>query len=116
MLEYRGERMSWATAAEADTHADADGATYFFDRGDGTVIDGARGGNSTRFLNHCCEPNCEAVLDAGRIYIYAASDIQPGAELFLDYALQTEDSDSPEARARYRCRCASPDCRTSMLA
>ena len=95
VLDYRGELMSWETATEADAHADVDTATYYFDRGDGTVIDGARGGNSTRFLDHSCDPNCEAVLDAGRHLRARQLTSTAGVELFLDYALQNRLPEQP---------------------
>jgi SET domain-containing protein len=35
---------------------------------DGRVIDGSVGGNSARWLNHSCQPNCEAIEDErGRV-------------------------------------------------
>ncbi|SAL88020.1 methyl-accepting chemotaxis sensory transducer [Caballeronia arvi] len=34
---------------------------------DGRVIDGAQGGNSARWVNHSCEPNCEAEQKIGDI-------------------------------------------------
>ncbi|RYH12641.1 MAG: SET domain-containing protein [Alphaproteobacteria bacterium] len=33
---------------------------YLFALSDGGYIDGRRGGNATRRLNHCCAPNCHA--------------------------------------------------------
>src|SRR5687767_10920593 len=46
--------------------------TYVFGLSDGTLIDGADGGNATRHINHSCEPNCQAreVLDEdGQLHI-----------------------------------------------
>lgn len=37
-----------------------DGLTYLFALSEGGYIDGAEGGNATRFINHSCEPNCHA--------------------------------------------------------
>ncbi|MES2529922.1 MAG: SET domain-containing protein, partial [Pseudomonadota bacterium] len=49
-----------------------DQLTYLFTLSDGMTIDGGKGGNGTRHLNHCCDPNCEAVEeydDAGRLLL-----------------------------------------------
>jgi SET domain len=69
-----------------------DRLTYLFALSDGTLIDGAQGGNATRHLNHACEPNCEAVEDHdedGRltVRIETTKSIRANDELFLDYAL-----------------------------
>jgi SET domain-containing protein len=117
IIEYRGEVIAWDTARaryDADT-SDVVGHTFFFDRGDGTVIDGGRNGNSARYLNHGCQPNCEAVNDNGRIYIDATRPIDAGAELLIDYALQIDDPSDEEVRASYACRCAASNCRKTML-
>jgi SET domain-containing protein len=118
VLEYRGEVVSWSIAK--DRYADAaqgdESLTYFFDKGDGTVIDGARNGNSSRYINHGCEPNCEAIDADGRIFIHTLVPISAGEELLIDYALATDDPDDPELRELYSCTCAAPTCRGTMLA
>lgn len=119
VIEYRGERVVWDTVlADGEEHVPGtdSGATYFFDLGDGWVIDGTRNGNSARFINHACRPNCEAVDEEGRIYIHALRDVAVGEELLIDYALLAEDPDDPETRERYRCRCGGNGCRRTMLA
>lgn len=83
-----------------------------FDVGDGLVIDGTRGGNEARWINHGCEPNCEAVMDGRRIEIHTLRDIAKGEELLLDYQLQVEGDDV----SAYACRCGAVSCRSSMLA
>jgi SET domain-containing protein len=48
------------------------------------VIDGSVGGNSARWLNHSCQPNCEAIEDErGRVFIETLKDVMPGDELFI---------------------------------
>ena len=117
LIEYRGEVIPWSEAHERYAASDADeGHTYFFDRGDGTVIDGGRGGNAARFINHGCEPNCEAVEDDGRIFIETIRPIASGEELFIDYQLSIDEPLTDELRAVYACRCGSAKCRGTMLA
>ena len=115
ILEYRGQVITWRTAQRRHAKTGADGHTYFFDRGDGTVIDGSMGGNSARYLNHSCAPNCEAINHHGRIDIHTTKPIAAGSELLLDYQLHLDrptDLDS----ATYACACTAPGCRTTMLA
>jgi SET domain-containing protein len=80
------------------------------------VIDGSRGGNSARWLNHACEPTCETIEDEGRIFIHTLRAIEPDEELFVEYLLSIDDSANEEARARYACRCTASGCCQSMLA
>ena len=62
VAEYVGERISWK---EADERYDDDKMgrhhTFLFSVTKRTVIDAAFGGNDSRFINHSCDPNCEAV-------------------------------------------------------
>jgi len=115
VLEYRGQLITWRAAIRRHARSGADGHTYFFDRGDGTVIDGARGGNSARYLNHSCAPNCEAINHRGRIHIYTLAPVPAGAELLLDYQLQL-DQPAEADLALYACACTAANCRTTMLA
>jgi SET domain-containing protein len=90
------------------------GPTYLFGLSDGSYIDGARGGNAMRFINHSCAPNCVALeveTDRGlSIVIEAMSLISLGQELLLDYALEIAESDVD----LYACRCGTSACRGTM--
>ncbi|BCZ85292.1 SET domain-containing protein [Paraburkholderia terrae] len=114
LIEYKGEVTSWRRAA-ARQRSDA-GHTFVFGLADGRVIDGSRGGNSARFLNHACEPNCEAIEVGNRVFIHALTAINAGAELFLDYGLEIDGEITDEVCAHYACRCGAASCRRSMLA
>lgn len=118
LLEYRGEVIEWALAHERYNERPdaANGTTYFFDLGDGTVIDGASNGNSARFVNHGCRPNVEANVQDGRVWFYALHDIAAGDELLLDYSLEFDPDDDPDEHDEYPCRCGVPECRRTMLA
>jgi SET domain-containing protein len=75
------------------------------------------GGNAARWINHACEPNCEAEETAeGRIFIKALRDLQPGEELFYDYGLVIDERLTPSLKRQYACHCGSPICRGTMLA
>ena len=117
ILEYKGTLVSWKEAQRAYARSSADGGhTFFFDLDDGRVIDGARGGNFARWLNHCCAPNCEAEQDGERVFIRAIRTIKSGRELFIDYRLQVDGRCTASVRRTYACRCGSVECRGTILA
>ena len=113
LIEYKGEVTGWRRAA-ARQRSEA-GHTFVFGLSDGRVIVGSRGGNSARFLNHACAPNCEAIETGDRVFIHALVVIQPGDELFIDYGLEVDGEITEEIRAHYACRCGASHCRRSMI-
>jgi hypothetical protein len=80
------------------------------------VVDAAFGGNEARFINHSCDPNCDAVIEDGRIWIDSARDIVAGEELAYDYGYELKERHSPAAKRRYPCSCGAATCRGTILA
>jgi len=117
LIEYAGERL---TPAEADARYPDDSSdrhhTFLFAIDDEVVIDAAVNGNEARFINHSCDPNCDAVIDDARIWIEALRDIEPGEELAYDYAYVLKERHSPAAKRRYPCHCGAATCRGTILA
>lgn len=110
---YEGRRYSEAQAMSRDWN---DQLTYLFGLSDGSIIDGAEGGNATRHVNHACAPNCQAVEYRGRggrleVRIETLRSICAGEELTLDYALQVD----PDSEDEHACACGSSNCRGTML-
>ncbi|SAL86135.1 nuclear protein SET [Caballeronia choica] len=117
IVEYKGEQVSWKQAQRRyERSGAAEGHTFFFDLDDGRVIDGAIGGNSARWLNHSCAPNCEAEQRGNRVFIRAIRDIEAGGELFIDYQLTVGGRLTAAVKRVYACRCVSRRCRGTMLA
>ncbi len=117
LIEYAGERL---TPAEAEARY-PDSAlerhhTYLFAIDDAVVVDAAVNGNEARFLNHSCAPNCDAVIEDGRIWIETIHEIEPGEELVYDYAYILAERHTPAAKKRYPCRCGAVTCRGTILA
>lgn len=116
LIEYVGERIS---PEAADLRYDDDAMdlphTFLFTVDAHTVIDAAVGGNEARFINHSCNPNCEAVDDDGRIFIEAIRNIRPGEELTYDYHLERDGRWRKGWAERYACRCGAPNCRGTLL-
>ncbi|MGJ7579383.1 SET domain-containing protein [Variovorax sp. RHLX14] len=112
---YEGRRYTAEQVAAKDWNNQL---TYLFTLSSGETIDGAKGGNGTRHLNHSCAPNCEAVEEydaSGKLLLRFQTlvAVEAGDELFIDYCL-TADDGSPASD--YPCHCGSPDCRGTMLA
>src|SRR5262245_40749555 len=116
IIEYLRERI---THAEADRRyeikGDDDGHTFLFIASRRTVIDAGVNGNEARFINHSCDPNCETVIEDGRVFIESIRRIKPGEELGYDYQLTWESTDDPVELALYACRCGAKRCRGTML-
>ena len=116
IIEYRGERIS---PAEADRRyaGSPEGHPHvlLFTVNSRIVIDGGVRGNEARFINHSCGPNCEAVTEGRRIWIYALKDIAVGEELTYDYNLTGDPQDLAEQRREYPCNCGSANCRGTMF-
>jgi len=118
IVEYEGERVG---NDEADRRYDEDNMkrhhTFLFTVDSRTVVDGAikRGGGDASYINHSCEPNCEAVISEGRIFIHALRTIQPGEELAYDYQYERTGKNDKELEKFYLCRCGSDNCRGSIM-
>ena len=116
LIEYVGERITWKEALRRHPHNPKDpNHTFYFHINDEEVIDAAYGGNAARWINHACEPNCEADEVDGRVFIKSLRTLQPGEELFYDYGLTIDDRYTPALKKQYACHCASRRCRGTML-
>ncbi len=116
IIEYQGALLTHEeTDATCDDEAMRRHHTFLFAVDDKYVIDGGRGGNDARFINHSCEPNCESVVQGRRIFIHATRDIEAGEEVLYDYWYITDDSYTLEDLRRiYPCRCRSESCRGTL--
>ncbi len=118
IVEYEGERVS---NDEADRRYDETGMrrhhTFLFTLDRKTVIDGAiaRGGGDASYINHSCEPNCEAVITDKRIFIHALHTIEPGTELAYDYQYERTGENDDELEKFYVCECGAPGCRGTIM-
>lgn len=90
--------------------------TFYFALEEGGVIDGKIDGNSARWINHSCAPNCEAEEVDGRVYIHALRDIGEQEELFYDYGLVIDARLTKKLKREYACHCGAATCRGTLLA
>ena len=104
VAEYTGPRL---TNEQADVLYDHSPRTYLFGLIDGEhVIDGD---GIAAFINHSCDPNCEADEVKGRVIIRAIRRIEAGEEIAYDYNLYDGDLDDPAP-----CFCGAKNCQGSM--
>jgi SET domain-containing protein len=116
IVEYKGELISDAEAdrrySKLHEHSPH---TMLFSVDDGLVIDATRRGNSARWINHSCAPNCEIEEEKHRVFIEARRDIRPGEELVYDYNLQIGERHTKAAKREHACFCGARRCRGTML-
>ncbi len=110
IIEYLGEKISKAESnrrglALMDKSAKTGCAgVYIFTLNKKQDLDGDKSWNTARLINHSCEPNGEAFIGRGRIWIHARRDIKAGEELSFNYGFDMETwEDHP-------CRCGSAKC------
>ena len=117
LIEYIGEVISWAEAERRHPHDPQNpNHTFYFHIDEDHVIDGLRGGNASRWINHACAPNCEADERGGRVFIRALRSIAAGEELSFDYGLIIDERYTAKLKAEYACWCGAEACRGTMLA
>jgi SET domain-containing protein len=100
VVEYVGEKISKAESlkrCENQNH-------YIFTLDDEFDLDGDVDWNPAKFINHSCDPNCEAEFFGEMIWIMAIRDIEPGEEITFNYSYDLEDY------KEHPCRCGSPNC------
>ncbi|HJQ11717.1 MAG TPA: SET domain-containing protein-lysine N-methyltransferase [Gemmatimonadaceae bacterium] len=118
IVEYTGERIS---NREADRRYDDTRMkrhhTFLFTLDKKTVVDGAisAGGSDASFINHSCDPNCEAIIRGKRIFIHAKRGIYPGTELAYDYQYERTGKNDEELEKFYFCRCGADNCRGTIM-
>ncbi|TDS82460.1 SET domain-containing protein-lysine N-methyltransferase [Comamonas sp. JUb58] len=117
IVEYAGKVISYEESQRRHPHdPDHPNHTFFFQIDGDRVIDGGDGGNSARWINHSCDPNCFAEEVDDRIFISALRNISAGEELGYDYGLIIEERYTAKLKADYACHCGAAECRGTMLA
>jgi SET domain-containing protein len=101
IAEYAGERISDFEATKRSRNRRILRICYVNSR---CSLDGARGGNGTHYINHCCEPNAYMKNLYGHVLFFALRDIHPGEEITVDY----EETLHPDTK---RCHCRAKSCR-----
>lgn len=110
IIQYVGEKISKEESTrralewEEKARKTGSGLVYIFELDDEWDLDGRRGRNPARYMNHSCDGNCEAINYDGEIWITARKDIKKGTELTYDYGYDMEHFlDHP-------CACGADTC------
>ncbi len=116
VVEYKGEIIS-ERECERRSPEDMHGInhTFIFGIEHDHNIDGGAKGNSARWINHSCQPNCDTFEENKRIFIRAIRAIRPGEELTFDYAIEAGERLTRALKARWPCWCGSKRCRGTVL-
>ncbi|MBI3210197.1 MAG: SET domain-containing protein-lysine N-methyltransferase [Candidatus Solibacter usitatus] len=100
VIEYTGERISRRETKRRDERQ----LHYLFTLDNYWTIDGSVGGSGAEYINHSCDPNCEAVILKGHILYMSRRWISKGEELTVDYRF-------PKHVELVPCACGANICR-----
>jgi SET domain-containing protein len=119
VIEYVGEliRQSVADVREKRYERSGIGSCYMFRLSREEIVDATVRGNIARYINHCCEPNCDSEIvtindtdnakapasGEQKIVIIARRTIEVGQEVTYDYKFPIEDE-------KITCNCGAPNC------
>ena len=84
IIEYTGPRIS-------NDQVEKSTGKYFFGVNQQWSIDGSSRDNVARYINHSCQPNAEALISRGRVWIWSRKNIRPGEEIVYDYGKEYFD-------------------------
>ncbi|NP_001103749.1 histone-lysine N-methyltransferase 2A [Danio rerio] len=111
VIEYSGNVIRSVLTDKREKYYDDKGiGCYMFRIDDYEVVDATIHGNSARFINHSCEPNCYSrvvnVDGQKHIVIFATRKIYKGEELTYDYKFPIEEPGN-----KLPCNCGAKKCR-----
>ena len=123
IIQYKGRLRTHAEVDADDTGDVESGHTFLFTLSDDYVLDANYEGNIARWINHSCNPNCEAVIEEAegddrskdKVFIEAKRAIKPGQELTYNYGITLGERHTPRLKKIWECRCGSKNCTGTML-
>jgi SET domain-containing protein len=117
IFEYAGARVLKSNLA-TDLAAGLTSLAYVMNLNETTAIDGERGGNDARFINHSCNPNCEVLYFNETPYIYSIRQIDIDEELSFDYQYDAGPDvflSEEEKKKWFPCFCGAENCRGTLI-
>ena len=123
IVQYKGQLRTAAETDELYGDGGESGHTFLFTLNEHYVIDANQHGNSARWINHSCTPNCRAVVEESasgdprrdKVMIEAIRTIEPGEELTYDYGIVLDVPHTARLKKLWACRCGSPTCTGTLL-
>ena len=121
LIQYKGRLLTHAQADRLyDDGADT-GHTFLFTLNDKYIVDANVGGNSARWINHSCAPNCRAYIEEvdgarkDKVLIETKRAIRAGEELTYDYGIVLDVPHTAKMKRIWACRCGSKRCTGTIL-
>jgi SET domain-containing protein len=123
LIEYKGRRLTHEEADDKYGGTVETGHTFLFTLDDDYIIDANQNGNDARFINHSCDPNCQAFLHESPdgdprhqfVMIESLRDIAYGEELTYDYKITLQQRYTAKLLKIWECRCGADCCTGTML-
>ncbi|HUW53840.1 MAG TPA: SET domain-containing protein-lysine N-methyltransferase [Rhodanobacter sp.] len=123
IIEYKGKLLTHDEADALYGDGGETGHTFLFTLNEQYLIDANQHGNSARWINHSCAPNCRALVEESasgdprkdRVVIEAIRRIKPGEELTYDYGIVLEVPHTARLKKLWACLCGSPKCTGTLL-
>lgn len=123
VIEYKGKVITQAQADRLYDDSLDSGHTFLFTLNDKYIIDANHDGNSARWINHSCEPNCEAVIHVNingderkdRVFIETIKPVKAGEELTYNYGITLEVPHTRRLKAIWACLCGAKTCTGTLL-
>ena len=123
VIEYKGKVITDAKADRLYDDSLDTGHTFLFTLNDKYIIDANQQGNSARWINHSCEPNCEAVIHVDpdgnerkdRVFIETIKAVKAGQELTYNYGITLEVPHSKRLKKIWACHCGAKSCTGTLL-
>ena len=123
VIRYRGQVI---THAQADRKYDGTletGHTFLFTLNDRYIVDANVGGNSARWINHSCDPNCESTIYVDvngneredKAWVETLRPIRAGEELTYNYGIVLDVPHTKRMKTLWACRCGAKNCTGTML-
>lgn len=123
IVQYKGKLLTHAQADELYGDGGETGHTFLFTLNDEYIIDANQGGNTARWINHGCAPNCRAVVVESasgdprrdKVVIEALRNIRAGEELTYDYGIVLDVPHTARLKKLWRCLCGAKQCTGTLL-
>lgn len=123
IIQYQGVLMTHAEADAMYGDGGESGHTFLFTLNERYIIDANRRGNTARWINHSCAPNCRAVVVESasgdprrdKVMIEALRAIEVGEELTYDYGITLDVPHTARLKRLWCCLCGAPNCTGTML-
>ena len=123
IIQYKGKLLTHAQADDLYGDGGETGHTFLFTLNDEYIIDANQGGNTARWINHGCAPNCRAVVVESasgdprrdKVVIEALRAIRAGEELTYDYGIVLDVPHTARLKKLWKCLCGAKQCTGTLL-